>query len=143
MPLFVLLVALTALLTVPLAVGLTVLLTVSLTVPLTVLLPQPVDDEKKTKDLQFHQSIYWAAVTLTTVGYGDIVPTYWATQVMLIGLLMLTFTLLPYLTGNLMSALTSTSTYQRRRWAPLFRKERCNASSVGQLTSGPTRTAGS
>lgn len=46
---------------------------------------------------------------------GDIVPTYWATQVMLICLLMTTFTLLPYLTGSLMDALTSTSVYQRRR----------------------------
>lgn len=46
---------------------------------------------------------------------GDIVPTYWATQLMLIILLMMTFTLLPYLTGSLMDALTSTSVYQRRR----------------------------
>jgi hypothetical protein len=34
---------------------------------------------------------------------------------MLIFLLMLTFTLLPYLTGQLMDALTSTSVYQRKR----------------------------
>ena len=46
---------------------------------------------------------------------GDIAPTYWATQVMIIALLGLTFTLLPYLTGNLMDALTSTSVYQRKR----------------------------
>lgn len=46
---------------------------------------------------------------------GDITPSYWATQVMLIGLLGLTFTLLPYLTGTLMDALTSTSVYQRKR----------------------------
>lgn len=38
-----------------------------------------------------------------------------ATQVMVIGLLMLTLSLVPYLTGQLMDALTSTSTYQRRR----------------------------
>lgn len=51
---------------------------------------------------------------------GDIVPTYWATQVMLICLLMFTFTLLPYLTGNLMDALTSTSVYQRKRWVGVW-----------------------
>jgi hypothetical protein len=34
---------------------------------------------------------------------------------MVIGLLMLTLSLVPYLTGQLMDALTSTSTYQRRR----------------------------
>jgi hypothetical protein len=33
---------------------------------------------------------------------GDYSPTYWATQLMLIALLMITFTLLPYLTGKLM-----------------------------------------
>lgn len=38
-----------------------------------------------------------------------------ATQVMVIALLMLTLSLVPYLTGQLMDALTSTSTYQRRR----------------------------
>jgi high-affinity K+ transport system ATPase subunit B len=33
---------------------------------------------------------------------GDYSPTYWATQLMLIALLIITFTLLPYLTGELM-----------------------------------------
>lgn len=34
---------------------------------------------------------------------------------MLIGLLILMFTLMPYLTGNLMDAITATSPYQRNR----------------------------
>jgi hypothetical protein len=38
---------------------------------------------------------------------------------MVIGLLMMTFTLLPYLTGQLMDALTSTSPYQRKMCVPL------------------------
>jgi hypothetical protein len=48
---------------------------------------------------------------------GDIAPTWWAIQLMLIGLLVLTFTALPYLTSELMGALTSTSKYQRNRSA--------------------------
>lgn len=47
---------------------------------------------------------------------GDLTPTYWATRLMLIALLVLTFTLLPYLTSGLMDALMSTSTHQRRRY---------------------------
>lgn len=50
---------------------------------------------------------------------GDISPTRWATQIMLVVLLVLTFTALPYLTNGLMGALSSTSTYQRNRSAGL------------------------
>lgn len=50
------------------------------------------------------------------MGYGDYAPTYWATQMMLVALLVLTFTLLPYMTSNLMDALTSTSSFERKRW---------------------------
>jgi hypothetical protein len=56
---------------------------------------------------------------LLSMRAGDLAPTYWATQLMLIVLLVLTFTLLPYLTSQLMDALLSTSVHQRRRWAPL------------------------
>lgn len=48
---------------------------------------------------------------------GDYTPNYWATQLMLIVLLGLTFTILPYLTSGLMDALMSTSPAQRRRCA--------------------------
>jgi hypothetical protein len=45
------------------------------------------------------------------------VPTWALTQMMLIVLLVLTFTLLPYLTSSFMDALISASAYQRRRCA--------------------------
>jgi hypothetical protein len=35
-------------------------------------LPQP--DEQQRSEITFHSSIYWAAVTLTTVGYGEPLP---------------------------------------------------------------------
>jgi hypothetical protein len=44
---------------------------------------------------------------------------------MLIVLLVLTFTVLPYLTSELMGALTSTSKYQRNRSAELFGAKFC------------------
>lgn len=46
---------------------------------------------------------------------GDFSPTWWATQMMLIILLILTFSVLPYLTGQLMDALGSSTHYQRAR----------------------------
>lgn len=46
---------------------------------------------------------------------GDVTPTYWATQVMIIALLALTFSVLPYLTSQFMDALMSSSKYQRKR----------------------------
>lgn len=46
---------------------------------------------------------------------GDFAPSYWATQLMLVALLVMTFTLLPYLTSGLLDALMSTSSYERKR----------------------------
>eukprot|EP00878_Enallax_costatus_P004556 GHUV01004797.1.p1 GENE.GHUV01004797.1~~GHUV01004797.1.p1 ORF type:complete len:827 (+),score=239.90 GHUV01004797.1:555-3035(+) len=82
----------------------------------------PNSDSSWKADLQFHQALYWASVTLTTVGYGDFSPTWWATQIMLILLLVLTFTVLPYLTGQLMDALQSTTHFQRNRFHNFSRR---------------------
>jgi hypothetical protein len=48
-------------------------------------------------------------------GTGDIAPSYWATQMMIIALLALTLSVLPYLTSQFLDAITSTSVYQRKR----------------------------
>jgi hypothetical protein len=68
------------------------------------------------QDLQFHEALYWAAVTITTVGYGDFTPTTWIGQMATILMLLLVFTLLPILSGNLIDALNSTNKYQRARY---------------------------
>jgi hypothetical protein len=68
---------------------------------------------------QFNWHDCLLSTSLLSMNAGDLAPTYWATQLMLIALLVLTFTLLPYLTSGLMDALLNTSAHQRRRWAPL------------------------
>jgi voltage-gated potassium channel Kch len=42
------------------------------------------------------QAIYWSVVTTTTIGYGDLSPSITASQMTLLAMLLIAFTLLPY-----------------------------------------------
>jgi voltage-gated potassium channel len=69
-------------------------------------------------DLTFFDALYWAVVSLSTLGYGDYVPTVTASRLMLIGALVATFTVLPLQTSAVVSALAARSPYQRARYRP-------------------------
>jgi voltage-gated potassium channel len=73
--------------------------TLFLLAPVAALVLQPKWAENGTV-ITYHTSIYWAAVTLTTVGYGDFSPSWSLTQMLVIVYLCMTFTVLPFLTGE-------------------------------------------
>ncbi|KAI8466030.1 MAG: hypothetical protein J3K34DRAFT_524876 [Monoraphidium minutum] len=64
-------------------------------------------------ELTFAQSLYWSAVTVTTIGYGDLSPSILASQMALFLMLVLTFTLLPFQSSALIAALGASSPHQR------------------------------
>jgi hypothetical protein len=51
------------------------------------------------------------------VGYGDISPSFWGTQLLFIGMMLLFLTLLPYKTSALIEALIDHSPYQRAAYS--------------------------
>ena len=63
-------------------------------------------EESGNRSIAFHESIYWATVTVTTVGYGDYSPSTWLTQVLVVLLLVSSFAALPYLTGKLLQRMS-------------------------------------
>ena len=69
------------------------------------------------EDLTYIDAIYWSVVTVTTIGYGDFSPSVVASQVTLLGMLVVSFTILPYQTSMLLSAMTATSVYQRCQYS--------------------------
>eukprot|EP00879_Flechtneria_rotunda_P031417 GHRR01034323.1.p1 GENE.GHRR01034323.1~~GHRR01034323.1.p1 ORF type:complete len:369 (+),score=71.72 GHRR01034323.1:1198-2304(+) len=95
-------------------------------------------DASNQQGLEFHEALYWAAVTVTTVGYGDYSPSWWVTQMILIGVLILTFTLLPYLTGQLMDALTASTVYQRQSYKGFGRRAGVSHAVFLGAIDGPT-----
>jgi hypothetical protein len=50
------------------------------------------------------------------VGYGDIHPTVWASQLLFVLLMLAFLTVLPYQTGALIEALAHSSRFQRDRY---------------------------
>lgn len=54
-------------------------------------------------------------------GYGDLSPSILATRLMLFVMLVITLTLLPFMTGALMAALSASSPHQRAAYSPAQR----------------------
>lgn len=69
-------------------------------------------------DLTFFRSLYWATITVTTVGYGDYVPTTIAAQMVVVVLLLLTLTLIPLQSGKLIDSLSHTNSHMTMKASP-------------------------
>ncbi len=65
----------------------------------------------------FH-SLWWAAVTLTSVGYGDVVPVTLGGRLFTIAVLILTLGVLAVPTGLVASALETAREEERRQKTP-------------------------
>lgn len=63
--------------------------------------------------LYMHDGIYFTVVTFITVGYGDINPTTVYSKIWVIGLILITFTLIPTKLAEILTLMNSQSRYRR------------------------------
>lgn len=62
--------------------------------------------------MRFHDALYYFVITFTTVGYGDVAPALWYSRLVVVVLVLITFSVLPYQVGQLADALARRSAYR-------------------------------
>eukprot|EP00741_Cyanophora_paradoxa_P012593 tig00020614_g12169.t1 len=63
------------------------------------------------QQLSFHESLYFIIVTMATVGYGDIAPKKWESQVVVMAIIIFAAIFFPMRIGSLITAMQSSSRY--------------------------------
>jgi voltage-gated potassium channel len=70
-------------------------------------------DSRNDKPLQFHQTIYFLVVTMSTVGYGDLHPTTAAGEITItIAICIGAIILIPYYVSNFLVKINNYSPYK-------------------------------
>ena len=70
----------------------------------------------RTDKLKFHSSLYFVVVTLSTVGYGDIIPESALGQVMVIFIIAVTIAIIPRQTNELLRFMAMQSVFARQKY---------------------------
>jgi Ion channel len=65
------------------------------------------------ENIKFHDALYFSVVTLSTIGYGDIIPKTVGGKTVVIGLIIITFIIIPKQTGDLITLINMRSIYSR------------------------------
>jgi voltage-gated potassium channel len=65
------------------------------------------------ENLSFHDALYFSVVTISTIGYGDIVPKTAGGKTVVIGLIIVTFIIIPKQIGDLITLINMRSVYSR------------------------------
>jgi len=84
--------------------------------------------------LTFHSSLYFVAVTIFTVGYGDIYPTSTEGQIIVVVLFIVTVVTIPSKTSELLRLMKMQSKYRRVSYKPTKNPHVIVSGSIGPLS---------
>eukprot|EP00899_Mesostigma_viride_P014268 jgi/Mesvir1/22842/Mv20101-RA.1 len=76
------------------------------------------DESNGFEKMHLHDAIYLICITISTVGYGDVSPRSNLGRFVIIMMLCVTFTVIPYQMNQLATVLGLTSVYRRLRYRP-------------------------
>jgi len=73
-------------------------------------------DDPEVRLYNFHQSMYWSVVTCSTLGYGDISPNTFLGQWLVVAMMILMFSVIPYQTNKVLELIAQGNQYLRKRY---------------------------